>query len=246
MLSIVGAAGTGKTRLALHLATEQARAGGWSGVHFVPLETLRDADQVAAAIGSVLGLDLPEGGDPEATLHQLRTAIGDRPRLIVLDNFEHLLPAGPLLSELVRACPRLHLVVTSRARLNLAEERAVVLEGLPFPGSGASEPADERIQAALAYDAVRLFVQRARRARADFAPDEHDLDAVVRICAAVGGVPLALEMASAWLRVMSCADIADELEQGSDLLESQNRDRPERQQEHARRVRAVLAAAFTG
>lgn len=228
LLSIVGSGGTGKTRLALHLATQQERAGGWSGVHFVPLEGLRDADQLAAAIGDGLGLDLPERGDPEASLHQLRTVIGHRPRLIVLDNFEHLLPAGPLLSELVRACPELRLVVTSRTRLHLAEERAVVLEGLPFPDSRTSAPADEGGRAALAYDAVRLFVQRARRARADFVPDEDDLDAVVRICAAVGGVPLALEMASAWLRVMSCTDIADELEQGSDLLESRDRDRPER------------------
>lgn len=228
LLSIVGSAGTGKTRLALRLAADQVRGEAWNDVHFVPLETVPDASQVASAIGASLGLDLPVEQTLDVSVRELRRAIGPRPRLMVLDNVEHLLAAGPLLAELVRACPELRLVVTSRTRLDLDEERILVLEGLPFPGSGTQGMPNGGARAALGHDAVQLFVQRARRVRADFAPDDDDLAAVVRTCALVGGVPLALEMAAAWVRVLTCAEIAHELVRGFELLESQRRDRPER------------------
>ena len=228
LVSIIGSAGIGKTRLALQLATEQVRSETWSDVHFVPLENVPSSNQVAPAIGASLGLDLPVERARDVSVRELRRAIGPRPRLMVLDDFEHLLEAGSLLAELVRVCPELRLIVTSRTRLDLDEERTLVLEGLPFPVSGTKGIPGAGADAARDSDAVRLFVQRAHRVRSDFAPDDQELAAIVRACAQVGGVPLALEMAAAWARVLTCAEIADELERGFELLESQRHDRPER------------------
>lgn len=222
LLSIVGTGGVGKTRLALELANIQADSGTWDGVRFIPLESVQNVDHVVMLTAEALGIQLREH---QETVPQIQDAIAGSKWLVVLDNFEQLLPAARLLSELVRACTGLHLVVTSRARLNLDEEDTVVLDGLALPTETSLSPEE-----ALSADAVRLFVQRAQRARSDFALDDTTLGPVLRICEQVGGMPLALEMTAAWVRALSCAEIAAELGTGLHLLESPNPDRPHRHQ----------------
>lgn len=232
LLSLVGPGGVGKTRLGLQVAAEQAQGGSWNGIHFVPLEALSDPGLVVPAIGAALGLEpLPQAD----LVAQLAQVVGTSSRLVVLDNFEHVLGAAPLLSDLVRACPNLRLIATSRERLGLEEEAALLLEGLDVP---AHAPAT--LDEALRFDAVALFVQRARRARRDVVLAGTQLPFVLRICSAVGGLPLALEMAAGWVRVMTCQEIAEELERGLDLLEHRDRDLAERH----RSIRSTFDATW--
>lgn len=222
LLSIVGAGGVGKTRLALELANAQADSGAWEGVHFIPLESVLNPDHVGMRCAEALGIQLRAH---QEAVPQIRDAVAGSSRLMVLDNFEHLLGEARMLSDLVRVCPGLHLVVTSRARLNLDGESTLLLDGLALPHEPVRSPED-----ALRSDAVQLFVRRAQGARSDFVLDGATLGSVVRICELVGGMPLALEMTAAWVRALSCAEIADELSTGLHLLESPNLDRPKRHQ----------------
>lgn len=233
LLSLVGPGGTGKTRLALELAQRQYGAGTWRGVHFVPLETTTDAEQVGPAVADALGVRLHDDGD---VIAQLQQAIRDSAHLIVLDNFEHLMPAAPLLSVLVQACPNIQLVVTSREALGLVMERPILLGGLAVPGESHTSAED-----VLHWDAVALFVQRAIRVRPDFTLRGAPIADVLRICRRVGGIPLAIEMAAAWVRAMTCTEIAEELDESLHLLQSHSRDRPDRHQS----MRAVFEQSWT-
>lgn len=221
LTSLVGPAGVGKTRLALQVARDLLAADAFpGGVHFVALESLTTPDAVQDAIADALGLQPPADGDRvEASIDALLGA----PRLLVLDDFEHLLDAAPVVARLHEACPELALLVTSRERLHLHDERTYPVEGLPYPDDDAATGSD-----ALRFDAVRMFVHRARMARPDLATDAPTLAAVTRICRAVEGLPLALELAATWLATMPPAEVADEIERGLDMLETRRADGPER------------------
>jgi predicted ATPase len=140
-----------------------------------------------------------------------------------------------MLSELLRACPNLKLLITSRERLNLEEEHVFLLEGLPYPKRAA--PAWEEAEAS---DAVQLFVQRAEQAQPSFGLTLETLPDVIRICHLVEGLPLGLELAASWVRYLSCAEIAAEISRNLDFLTSSTRDVPERQ----RSLRAVFASSW--
>ena len=228
LVSIVGPGGMGKTRLALAWAEMQRDDDRFAdGVVFVDLAPVPDAHGVMPALADALRFPLQEGAQAPHPLRQIANYLAPRRALLLLDNAERLLDAAPLLVELLAAAPGLRLLVTSRERLNVRPETVFALDGLAFPPAGA--PADTAD-----YAAVRLFIGAARRVRADFAAA--DLTHLADIGRLVGGMPLALEMAAAWVDSLAPAEIAAELGRGLNLLETEMRDVPARQ----RSVRAAI------
>ena len=228
LLSVVGVGGVGKTRLALQAVRERLEEGGFAdGVVFVPLEALTDAASVPAVVAGALGLDL--SGQEDARSVVLRF-LAEKRLLLVLDNFEQLLEGTPFVRELIDRCLRLKLLVTSRERLNLEAEWVFEVEGLAYPEEARS------VERAAYFDAVQLFVQRAKRAQPRFSLTAETLPPVARICRLVDGMPLAIELAASWLRALSADEVAKEMEAGADRLEAPARDVPERH----RSVRAVF------
>jgi predicted ATPase/DNA-binding CsgD family transcriptional regulator len=225
LITILAAGGMGKTRLALEAAGMQI--GRYpDGVYFVPLAPLRSAGDIVTTTAENLGFSF-YGENPPA--QQLIDFLSERSLLLVLDNFEHLLDGVTLVADLVEAAPRLRVLITSRERLNLRGETVYTLRGLDFP---ASETPEE----ALEYDAVKLFLQSAQRVRPDYALEADGLDFLARICRLTAGMPLGIELAAGWVDVLSLEQIAAEIQQGIDILETEMRDVPERQ----RSVRATF------
>ncbi len=221
LVTLVGPGGVGKTRLALQVAHEQRRLNAYpDGVYFVPLAPLRSVRAVASAVVDALGLPV----DPRLTpREQAQVGIGQRALLLLVDGLEHLMDAAEQLQALAAACPNLRLLVTSRERLHVELERVFVVAGLPCPCTDETDS-----DAAGRADAVRLFVQRARRARPGFTLASDDLPPVLRICRLVDGLPLGLELAASWVRLMPVAEIADAIERDIDVLASSARDAPAR------------------
>jgi predicted ATPase/transcriptional regulator with XRE-family HTH domain len=225
LLTVIGAGGMGKTRLAIE-ASRRHRALFADGVCFVPLAPLTSSAFLVPAIAAALGLVMQGQSEPRA---QLLDYLRGQQMLLVLDNIEHLLDGVGLLVEMLQRTPQVKLLVTSRERLNLQSEWIFVLQGLPVPPDGAIMHAQE-------YASVQLFVQSARRAKVDFELQDGDTPAVVSICRMVEGMPLGIELAAAWVPVLSCRAIAQEIERSLDFLATSVRDVPDRQ----RSLRAVF------
>ena len=207
LLTLVGPGGIGKTRLAVRVAEKLAQPESGSapisytdGVVFVLLQSVSSPDQVASTIANTLAWETYQGNDPEA---ELLAYLRDKRLLLILDNFEHLLEAAPLVREMLDGAPEVKLLVTSRVVLNLAEEWLFHVDGM-------SLSTDKDKGGTAGSDAVRLFRERAQRVRRDFSLDRERAQ-VVRICRLVEGMPLAIELASAWLRRLPCAEIISEL-----------------------------------
>ena len=225
LVTLTGPGGVGKSRLALQAATDLLDSFP-QGVYFIPLLPVEKAELIPAQMANVLGLRPAQGDDPEqALLHALQ----DRRTLLVLDNFEHLISGAGFLARFLDQCRGPKLLVTSQVRLNLAQEHLLALSGLETPAQGTT-------QALLEYDAVTLFVQHARRVRPDFRLTEEEAGAVAAICRLVDGLPLAIRLAGALTRHLSCPEILRELERSLDLLASPLQDTPERH----RSLRAVF------
>jgi len=218
LLAVVGPGGIGKTRLVRHVLQDVA-ALFTDGASFISLE---DVDTLAD-FSARLARDLMIASDPKRDdLDAIAEHLRGRHTLLVLDNFEPIaLAATPLLGQLLDQAPGLKLIVTTRERLALGAQWALPLDGLPCP-----EPEDmDRLED---FDASRLFIAAARRAEPMIDP-RAECAAIVDICRVVDGLPLALELAAAWTRVMRCADIARELRQGAELLRATNPAFPARQ-----------------
>ena len=187
LLTLLGPGGTGKTRLALQLGAE-ALDDFEDGVFFVPLETHREASEVVGSLAHALGV---QGGDLPAVRNYLR----EKHLLLVLDNFEQLVDAGPLVVDLLRGAPGLKVVVTSRIRLQVSGEHVVQVFPLDVPDPASLPSLDQLTQ----YESVRLFIDRGRAANAGFRIDEENAPAVAEICHRLDGLPLAIELAAARL-----------------------------------------------
>ncbi|WP_437874684.1 protein kinase domain-containing protein [Sorangium sp. So ce513] len=194
LLTLTGVGGTGKTRLALQVAEDLVPAFS-GGVCFVPLASLHDPALVPSAIAQALCLG--EGG-ARPDLERVAQFLRDRRALLVLDNLEHLTAAAPAIAHLAASCPRLSLLVTSRAALNLSGERRYVVPPLELP-----EPREATVDAALASSAVSLFCRRASAIAPGFQLGPGNVAEVVEICARLDGLPLAIELAASRLRVLS-------------------------------------------
>jgi predicted ATPase/DNA-binding CsgD family transcriptional regulator len=235
LLTLVGPGGIGKTRLALAAAARTGTAFPW-GARFVALQPLDSPDLLVPALADAVGLS--RGGAADSR-ERLFAFLRDRPALLVLDNFEHLLEGAELLAGLLRATGAKALV-TSRQALRLREEWLFPVQGLPYPPEQAGEPggASGRVGSRAGgpgapggdlerFGAVRLFAACARRVRRDFSL-EAELEDTARLCRLAEGMPLALELAAAWAGALPTADIAAELERGLDVLAGGPRDAPQR------------------
>jgi predicted ATPase/class 3 adenylate cyclase len=222
LLTLLGPGGTGKTTLAIRAAEEAT--GFPDGVAFVDLSGARDNDAVLVAIARAIGVG--EGGDQQLQaavtkrLHDLRI-------LLVLDNFEQVTKAGSLVSRLLAECPRLKVLVTSREALHVRAEHILPVPPMELPAAG-----DRRVTAGSieGCEAVRLFVDRARAIRPDFVLTDENAATVAEICRRLDGLPLAIELAAARLRLLSPDALLAQLQDRLKLLRSGPRDLPERQQ----------------
>lgn len=224
LLTLIGPGGVGKTRLVLQAA---AAAQFADGVAFVALVGVRDIEQCLTMIAHALNVPL-SGALP--TQEQLSRWLHDKVMLLVLDNLEQLLNGVEFVSEILTHAPEVKVLATSRERLNLQEEWILKVEGLLAASSAGDDAAPDQSAA------VALFLQRARRVRNNFAPTSDDLALIERICRLVDGLPLGIELAAAWVHLLSCAEIATEIERNLDFLATPARNVPERH----RTMRAVF------
>jgi predicted ATPase/class 3 adenylate cyclase len=236
ILVLLGPGGIGKTRLAIQIA-ERKLAEFSHGACFAPLAGIDSTDGFLLAIAKALQLTFHQAGGDHR--QQLLAAFQSRQMLVVLDNFEQLISEenARLLLDIVAEAPGIKLLVTTRTGLNLGIEWQYPLRGMSTPES-SSEQTDPQVVET--FSAVRLFIERARRIQPKFAVTPQNLGAVVHICRKVQGMPLGIELAAAWLDVLSPQEIASEIERGSQFLESELHDLPMRQ----RGLRAVFDSTW--
>ncbi len=221
LVTLTGPGGTGKTRLALEAAWEFGRALP-DGAYFVDLAPLDDPADVSPTIAHVL----PLGEGRGSTLDSVKEALRERTTLLLLDNFERVDEAAPVVSELLAAAPGLRVLVTSRALLRLSGEHEYRVPPLRLPDSEDVRRLDVLAQ----NEAVGLFVARAEAIRHGFRLDATNAAAVAEICVAVDGLPLALELAAARVRQLEPAELAERLRERLAVLTEGPRDLPERHQ----------------
>ncbi|HYP23497.1 MAG TPA: DUF4062 domain-containing protein, partial [Actinomycetota bacterium] len=221
LVTLTGAGGVGKTRLAIESARAQTERFE-DGVFFVDLAEQRTPDGAYAAIVHSVPMDRVTEDPP---LQCLKGALRDRHVLLVLDNFEQVLPAAAGIAQLLESCPRLHVLATSRAALNIRGERRFDVPPLSLPPDA---PASAR--AALEYEAVRLFRDRAAAVRPDFEVTDANAADVAAICAQLDALPLAIELAAARLNLFAVDELRTRLEKHVPVLGGAAHDVPRRQQ----------------
>lgn len=222
LLTLTGPGGIGKTRLALQAAADQVERFR-DGVYFVDLSSVREAAAALQAIVRVVGVAVAgEDRLREAIVQHLET----RRVLLLLDNFEQVMEAADDVAEILGRCPRLKLLVTSREALRVRGEQLFPVAPLSLPGGNIARATAEDISG---YEAVRLFVERAQDARPSFLLTDEDAAAVAEICTRLDGLPLAIELAAASLKLFSARELRDRLRSRLELLRGGARDLPERQ-----------------
>ncbi len=237
LLTLTGPGGTGKTRLSLALAASVADDFP-DGQYFVPIETVRDPALLASAINAAIGI-LESGGRPARD--SLVEWLANKRVLLVLDNFEQVLDAAPLVTDLLRTVETLRVLVTSRAALRVAGEQEYPVPGLPAPPDLSRLTAVERAnlpqalrdldpEALTTYEAVRLFIARALAVKPGFTVTNDNAPAVAAICARLQGMPLGIELAAARVKLLSPDAILARLDHQLAILAAGSRDLPERQQ----------------
>jgi len=223
LVTLTGSGGVGKTRLSLRTA-EEVLADFSDGVWIVELAPLADPAQVAPQIATTLGVR-DEPGRP--ILDTLTNRLRERQFLLVLDNCEHLLAVcAQVADSLLRACPRLRLLATSREPLGVPGEALFPVPSLPYPDSGIAVTVEKVRE----YAAVRLFLDRARLVTPDYQLGSHNVAAVAQICQRLDGIPLALEMAAARINILSSDQLARRLQDVFQVLTGGSRTALPRQQ----------------
>jgi predicted ATPase/DNA-binding SARP family transcriptional activator/Tfp pilus assembly protein PilF len=216
LLTILGPGGIGKTHLALQTAKGHQPVYT-NGVAFVPLATLSATDQFVFAILNGLSFSASSATAPE---QQLIDYLRPKNLLLVLDNLDHLLNKTDLLVKILEEAPEVKIMATSRERLNLQEEWVYTLHGLPVP-----QELDRDWQE---KSSIVLFLQAARKVRSDFALTEDDRSDMVQLCRLLDGMPLGIQLAAAWVRMLSPAQIVQEIERSLEFLSVSHRNVPER------------------
>ena len=209
LLTIVAAGGMGKTRLAIEVA-KRLEPDFADGVCFIPFESVTSAELMVSAIANALDFSFFGKQDPK---EQLLNYLKDKTILLIADNLEHLQDGASVLSEVLEIAPEIRILATSREHLNLHAEWLYDLMGMDTSSES--------------NDAITFFVQTAKKARISFQLDEN-LETVTTICQYLGGMPLAIELAASWLRVLTPQDIATELLTGIGSLKTSIQDMPER------------------
>jgi predicted ATPase/class 3 adenylate cyclase len=237
LLTLTGPGGTGKTRLSLQLAADVSERFA-DGIWFVALEPVRDPTLIATTILTTLGL-VESGGRSARDI--LAEWLAPKRALLVLDNFEQVIDGAPVVADLLREAPALTAIVTSRAPLRVSGEQEYPVPGLPAPRDILAlsdlekmnlREGDRRLDAASAsqYEAVRLFIARAVAVRPDFHVTNDNAPAVAGIAARLHGMPLAIELAAARVKLLAPDAILERLEHQLGVLAAGSRDLPERQQ----------------
>ena len=223
LVTLTGAGGAGKSRLALEAALE-LRERFPDGVYIVRLSPVSDPGRVLPAIAETLGLR--ENAQAVPVDEQLPGFLSDKQIMLILDNFEQVLAAAPQVAALLESCPKLKLLVTSRAPLRLRGERELPVAPLAVPRPGDGTDPDRLSQ----YASVQLFIQRAQGVRPDFKVTNENAPAVAEICWRLDGLPLAIELAAARIKLLHPQELLARLGRRFDILRGGTRDLPERQQ----------------
>lgn len=230
LVTLTGPGGVGKTRLAL-AAMESLRSEFGGAVLFISLTTITDADLVPGEIVRALGESLREQEPPIQSIVRL---LGDEPVLLVLDNAEHVIEVAPFLADIIERVPQARILVTSRESLRVRAERLYVVA--PLAVTAASNSNSDIEQSA----AVRLFISRARAADTKFNPSDPELRAISSICSRLDGLPLAIELAAARVRLLPPSALLERLADPFRVLDRGPRDSPTRQ----RTMRDAIAWSF--
>ena len=225
LINIVAPGGMGKTRLALEAAGQLIPLFP-QGVYFVALDRITSADMIVQSVVEVLPITLASNEAPKS---RILDYLRDKKILLVMDNFEHVLDGSTFVQAVLQDAPRVQILATSRLKLNLTAETVFSIEGLTIGDAGSEKDS-----------AVQLFAQSARRTYPAFELNDAVLPAVKEICLSVDGMPLAIVLAAAWIDTLSVNEIAAEIEESVDLLETEKRDMPDRQ--HS--VRAVIESSW--
>jgi DNA-binding SARP family transcriptional activator/predicted ATPase len=230
LLTLLGPGGAGKTRLSIQAALEisEEEQGFLHGIYFVPLAPLISGEGLLPSIANAISLvisgdkraDVPRNPPKEQLIDYLR----QKEILLILDNYEHLIEHTDLLVSILENAPGVKLLTTTRERLNLYGEWVVEILGMELPDEGETYQ-DEELEH---NEAVELFLKSARRVNAAFSPGDQDLRFAAEICRLVEGMPLAIELASAWMKFLPAAEIADEIRKNLDFLTSSLRNLPSR------------------
>ena len=225
LVTLVGPGGAGKSRLALQTAHDCGSRYG-DGVAWVALAPVTDPSQIAVTIATAIGHSI---GRTQSPNEEIIALLRDRDMLLVLDNIEHLLSGVDLLVTLLQEAPNVRLLITSRERLRLGGEAVLELDGLALP-------ADDTPTTVVRSSAVLLFLERARQLDPSFALMPSNQTEVAGICRLLHGMPLAIELAASWIRLLAPAEILDEIERSLDFLDLGGRDASPRH----RSLRAVF------
>jgi predicted ATPase/transcriptional regulator with XRE-family HTH domain len=229
LLTLKGPGGIGKTRLAIEVA-HRLKSNFPDGVFFLAMDGVGSPESLLPAIADGLGVVFSGPADPKL---QLINYLRKRDILLVLDNFEHLLAGASLLGEILQQAQKVRMLLTSREPICLQWEWIFEVQGLPVPD-------DVNFSILETNSAIALFIQRARQTSQDFSLENEDASALVSICKLVDGLPLAIELAASWVRILSCREIVLELERSVDFLETSLHDVPARH----RSIKSVFAYSW--
>ncbi len=222
VVSIIGSGGMGKTRLALELSHRQKNE--FSGnVVFVPLASITTAEDVLPSLANALGIKEAEGRN---LTKGISTVIGDTKALLVLDNLEQVIAVAPQIAEIISASPNLKILSTSRTPLKIRGEHEYPLKPLSLPSGQKAGSIDQLLE----FPSISLFIDRARKVSASFSLTNENADDVIQICRRLDGLPLALELAAARMRMVSIKQLLQRLEHALDILTGGSKDLPERHQ----------------
>ena len=225
LITVAGTGGTGKTRLASEAARQAVEQGTLGNAYFVPLRSIETQEGVWRTIGQAIGVQSASGN---VSTGQIITYAQNNVDLLVLDNYEQLLPGTQAVERLLEETDRPRIVVTSRAPLNLRAEWRLPLSGLPVPG-----PEDETLEH---FASVQLLVSTGQQVQPELTITAENRADIIRICRALAGMPLALEMAGSWFALFQPRLLADQIEKNLDFLVDTRKDIPERH----RNLRAIF------
>src|SRR5579884_1581835 len=209
LLTLTGPGGVGKTRLALQIARDLL-PDFVDGVYFIELAPIRNPELIVSTIASELKeIDMSLAVPGQSSIFELLIQhIQQKRMLLVLDNFEHLIAAGAFINSLLQACPHLKLLITSRETLHSADEREFVVQPLPLPNLKERQLSEEELEQ---NEAVALFIERMREARPDYPLTPGHLTIIARICVRLDGLPLAIELAAARMKLLSLQQLYERL-----------------------------------